>query len=108
MSGRIQVKPGSRDEPIDRSAESLRTAGPAEGHMDPAVSADPVEPDRLDGFEHWGSEQDLHVFRANGPDPGIHTRIEHAEVSRQDRDYLPLDSPFQGAKLYYRCVPFFF
>jgi quinol monooxygenase YgiN len=54
----------------------------ARGCRDFVVAADPLEPDRVNVYEEWESEEALVTFRGAGPDQALSSSIERADVSR--------------------------
>jgi hypothetical protein len=56
----------------------------ADGCLDFAVSADTVDPSRVNIFERWRSRELLDTFRGSGPDDELRGRILRADV----REYL--------------------
>lgn len=71
VAGHIVVQPGQRDAFIEQSLTAIQAARQTEGCDDFAVSPDPLAADRVNIYEHWRSEQDLHAFRATGPDSDL-------------------------------------
>jgi quinol monooxygenase YgiN len=82
VSGRIYVRPGRRDAFLAASLEAVQTARRSSGCLDFVVAADPVEPDRVNVYEHWESEAQLEAFRGEGPGPDLMSDIVSADVSR--------------------------
>jgi hypothetical protein len=72
------------------SAGAVRLARQAPGCLDFAVSADPVDPTRVNVFERWARLQDLDAFRAasNDPDdePVDFSRIRRFEIEQYNVD----------------------
>lgn len=60
---------------------AVAAAREADGCLDFAVSADPVEPRRVNVFERWRSRELLDAFRGHGPDDGIRSRILEANIA---------------------------
>jgi quinol monooxygenase YgiN len=81
VAGHLIVDAGDRDQYVDDCAAAVRMARAAEGCLDFAVSADPVDARRVNVFERWQSSEQLHAFRGSGPDDGIRGRIIEAAVS---------------------------
>lgn len=81
VSGRIYVVPGSREMFLEKSMDAIRSARATPGCPDFVVAADPLEPDRVDVYEEWHSESELHAFRGPGPGSGITSLIESAHVA---------------------------
>ena len=53
----------------------------ADGCLDFAVSADLIDPRRVNIFERWRSRELLSAFRGGGPDDATRNRIREAKVS---------------------------
>ncbi|MFA1548976.1 putative quinol monooxygenase [Actinomadura chokoriensis] len=82
ISGRLYLEPGDRDAYLAGCREVVELARGAAGCLDFALSADLVEPDRINVYERWESGEDVERFRGAGPEPGQAARIRHAEVMR--------------------------
>jgi quinol monooxygenase YgiN len=82
VSGRIYVRAGARQEFLTSSAEAVVQARSAPGCRDFVVAADPIEPDRVNGYEEWESEAALLAFRGDGPSQDLSALILRADVSR--------------------------
>lgn len=84
VSGRLFVKSGSRARFLASCEPSLRQARQAPGCLDFVVSADPIEPDRVNVYEAWTDAQSLESFRASGPDDTLFSLIVRADVQRHE------------------------
>jgi quinol monooxygenase YgiN len=82
VSGRIYVRPGARQGFLTSSAEAVAQARRAPGCRDFVVAADPLEPDRVNVYEEWESEEALLAFRGDGPDQDVGSSILRADVFR--------------------------
>jgi quinol monooxygenase YgiN len=82
VSGRIHVRPGARAEFLSRSAAAIAQARRTPGCLDFVVAADPLEPDRVNVYEQWESEEALLRFRGDGPGEDLSSRIVRASVAR--------------------------
>jgi quinol monooxygenase YgiN len=82
VSGRIYVRPGAREKFLASSAEAVVQARAFPGCRDFVVAADPLEPDRVNVYEEWESEEALLAFRGAGPDSDFASAIVRAEVAR--------------------------
>lgn len=82
VSGKIYVRPSTRQDFLQSSAEAVALARRARGCRDFVVAADPLEPDRVNVYEEWESEEALLAFRGAGPDQGLSSSIVRAEVSK--------------------------
>jgi quinol monooxygenase YgiN len=82
VSGRIYVRPGARLQFLSSSLEAVAQARQSRGCRDFVVAADPIEPDRVNVYEEWESEQALLTFRGGGPGEDLTSSIVRADVSR--------------------------
>ncbi|NJM08134.1 antibiotic biosynthesis monooxygenase [Candidatus Gracilibacteria bacterium] len=82
VSGRIYVHPGTRQDFVTSSAEAVVQARRTPDCRDFVVAADPLEPDRVNIYEEWESEEALLAFRGDGPGEDLGASILRAEVSR--------------------------
>jgi quinol monooxygenase YgiN len=82
VSGRIYVRPGTREEFLMRSGAAVVHARRSAGCRDFVVAADPIEAERVNVYEEWESEEALMAFRGDGPDQDLSARIVHAQVSK--------------------------
>ncbi len=81
VSGRIYVRSGARDKFIALSAETMIQARRTTGCYDFVVAADPLEPDRVNIYEEWESNEALSRFRGDGPGEDLSVHIVKAEVA---------------------------
>ena len=82
VSGRIYVRSGARQAFLTSSREAVAQARGALGCSDFVVAADPIEPDRVNVYEEWESEEALLAFRGDGPEHDLSSSIVRADVSR--------------------------
>jgi quinol monooxygenase YgiN len=82
VSGRIYVVAAQRETFLARSFEAVVAARRAPGCLDFVVAADPLELDRVNVYEAWGSESALQTFRGVGPTSDIAALIVRADVAR--------------------------
>jgi len=69
VAGYLLLDQDDRDAHVTASSESVRLARDAAGCFDFAVSADLVDPRRVNVFERWAHPDDLAAFRASPSDP---------------------------------------
>ena len=69
VAGSLDVEPSSRQAYLDGCREVVEMAREAPGCLDYALSADLLDPGRINVFEHWDSVEALTRFRGSGP-PG--------------------------------------
>jgi len=65
--GKLEILDGKRDELVVRSQESVVAARSTAGCLEFAVSADPLDINRVNIHEEWMSKTALDEFRNNGP-----------------------------------------
>ena len=82
VAGWIRTAPGRRDAFVSASAESVTAARAADGNHDFSVTADSVDPDRVDVYERWESAAAVEAFRGDGPGEDLSADIVDAEVQR--------------------------
>lgn len=82
VSGTIHVRSGARNDFLRQSAEAVSAARQTPGCIDFAVSADTVDPDRVNVYEAWDSEPSLLAFRGEGPGADLSSFIVSASVRR--------------------------
>jgi quinol monooxygenase YgiN len=80
VAGWLRVDPSDRVAYLDRCREVVAGARAAPGCLDFHLSADPIEPDRINVFERWSSVEAVEAFRGAGPDGDQATAILDAEV----------------------------
>lgn len=80
VSGHVIVDPGTRDDYVRDCIRVVEAGRVATGCLDFAISADPVDPARVNILERWRSVQDVEAFRGSGPDDGQQDQIRSADV----------------------------
>jgi quinol monooxygenase YgiN len=72
IAGHVQVSPEERPRLVEAFADLVRRSRQAPGCLDVAVTADSVDPGRINNFERWRSQEDLDAWRAvaDAPDVG--------------------------------------
>ncbi|MFW6695548.1 putative quinol monooxygenase [Streptomyces sp. MAR4 CNX-425] len=82
IAGALRVDAADRDAYLADCAPVVTRARAAAGCLDFALCADPVEADRINVYERWETDEDLHRFRGTGPDDGQAARIRDADVRK--------------------------
>ncbi|MBF5029288.1 antibiotic biosynthesis monooxygenase [Micromonospora sp. ANENR4] len=82
VAGTLYVDPARRDAYLASCEAAVRAARDAPGCVDFAVSADPVEPGRINVYERWESDEQLLAFRGSGPEAEQVAEILGAEVHK--------------------------
>lgn len=84
VAGHLQVHESDRDRYVADCAPAVMAARRADGCLDFAVSADAVDPSRVNVFERWRTRESLLAFRGEGPGEDIRERILSANVADYD------------------------
>ncbi|WP_280268755.1 putative quinol monooxygenase [Nocardia wallacei] len=73
IAGHVTVDADRRDEFVAAHQDLVRRAREAPGCLDLAITADPLNPQRVNNFERWESGEHLDAWRAiaDAPDTGI-------------------------------------
>jgi quinol monooxygenase YgiN len=80
IAGHLIVDPADRDRYVSDCAIAVKQARRAPGCLDFALTADPLDPARVNVYERWESDAELAAFRGSGPDAEAAARILDAEV----------------------------
>lgn len=84
IAGWFTVDPSKRDEVVKAHEDLVKRARQAPGCLDLAITADPVDPARINNFEFWQSEEDLDSFRAVANPPKAITPILSTEMQKHE------------------------
>ena len=84
IAGHLIVDATDRDNYVADCAAAVAAARSAEGCLDFAVSADVVDPRRVNVFERWLAREALDAFRGDGPDEDIASRILDINVEEYE------------------------
>ncbi|MGW0841480.1 putative quinol monooxygenase [Streptomyces sp. NPDC002787] len=82
VAGKLYVDPDTRDAYLAGCAHVVEQARATAGCLDFALTADPIEPDRINVYERWQSDTELTNFRDAGPEPEQTAAIRNADVSK--------------------------
>jgi quinol monooxygenase YgiN len=82
IAGHLGVDPADRDSYAEQCRSVVELARAAPGCLDFALSADSVDPGRINVYERWETAAELEAFRGSGPDSDTAARVLDAEVSR--------------------------
>jgi quinol monooxygenase YgiN len=86
IAGHLIVDATDRDNYVADCAAAVAAARSAEGCLDFAVSADVVDPRRVNVFERWRTRESLDAFRGDGPDDDVASRILDINVVEYEVD----------------------
>lgn len=82
VSGRLYVDPHTRDGYLAGCRAVIEQARVAPGCLDFVLSADPLDPARINVYEQWESDTHLARFRGAGPEPEQQAAIRDAQVAK--------------------------
>ncbi len=82
IAGHLEVDEADRDGYVADCQTVVEQARAATGCIDFSITADSLEPGRVNIFERWESDEQLESFRGSGPDSGTQARVRHAEVRK--------------------------
>lgn len=80
IAGHLTVDPADRDAYVADCAAAVALARRAQGCLDYALTADTLDPSRVNVYERWKDDDSLTAFRGSGPDDTTAARILTAEV----------------------------
>jgi quinol monooxygenase YgiN len=84
VSGYLMVEPARRDDYLASCVAVVRSARAAAGCIDFHLSADPIEPGRVNIFEHWTGVEAVEAFRGSGPSDDHQASILDAKVDQHE------------------------
>ena len=84
VSGWIRVDAANRAEYLASCRDVVEAARSAPGCVDFCISADLVDPGRINVYEQWESVDSVEAFRGSGPDDGQQTMILDAHVAQHE------------------------
>ena len=84
VAGALFVAPDGRDAYLEGCVAVVEAARGAPGCLDFALSADLLDAGRINVFERWESEEDLHRFRGSGPDAGQMAALLDVDVGEYE------------------------
>jgi quinol monooxygenase YgiN len=84
VAGHIVVDPQQRDDYLSGCVEVVRQARRTAGCLDFALSADLLEPGRVNIFERWESQAAVEAFRGSGPSDDQGAAIVAASIAEYD------------------------
>jgi quinol monooxygenase YgiN len=84
VAGHITVAPHQREAYLADYARVVGQARGAAGCLDFAISADLLDPSRINIFERWASQAAVDAFRGSGPSDEQGAAIRAAAVAEYD------------------------
>jgi len=82
IAGHLIVDVGDRDRYVADCVPAVQAARIAAGCLDFSLTADSVDPARINIYEQWESDAQLATFRGSGPDAETAARILSAKVHK--------------------------
>ena len=89
IAGYTLTESGKRDAAVEAFAGMVERARKQDGCLDVAISADPVEPDRINVFECWRDQRSLDAWRKVAKGPRVKRRETHVSLYRSERAEKP-------------------
>ena len=84
VAGHVVVDPEQRDDYLSGCVEVVRQARGAPGCLDFSLSADLLEPGRINILERWESQAAVEAFRGSGPSDEQGAAVLAAAVAEYD------------------------
>ncbi len=84
VAGHITVEPDQREAYLAGCVAVVEAARAAAGCLDFAISADLLDPGRVNIFERWDSQAAVEVFRGSGPSDDQGASMLAATVAEYD------------------------
>jgi quinol monooxygenase YgiN len=84
VAGHITVAPEQREAYLADCVRVVDQAREAAGCLDFAISADLIDPGRINIFERWASQAAVEAFRGSGPSDEQGAAIRSASVAEYD------------------------
>jgi quinol monooxygenase YgiN len=84
IAGWFSVAPKDRDKFVEGHGDLIRRARAAPGCLDLAVSADSVDPGRVNTFEFWESDEKLNAWREVANPPAQFTEFLGGDVQKHE------------------------
>jgi quinol monooxygenase YgiN len=84
VAGHLIVGIEARDDYLAGCTEVVEQARSAPGCLDFAITADLLDPSRIDIFERWDTQESVEEFRGSGPSTDQAATIESAAVAEYD------------------------
>lgn len=84
VAGHITVEPQKRDSYVEGCARVVEQGRRATGCLDFAITADQLDPGRVNLFERWESRAAVEAFRRSAPRPGKRAATLSASVTEYD------------------------
>lgn len=84
VAGQLFVDPARREAYLAGCIDVVEQARRAAGCLDFAITADLIDPGRINVFERWDTREAVEAFRGSGPSDEQATEIISASVAEYD------------------------
>jgi quinol monooxygenase YgiN len=84
VAGQISVDPAERERYLAGCADVVEQARRAPGCLDFAITADLIDPGRINVFERWETQAAVNSFRGSGPGEEQTVAMLAASVAEYD------------------------
>ena len=84
VAGRLSVEPQQRDAYVASCVSVVEQARAAEGCLDFAITADSIDPGRVNILERWDSQAAVENVRGGGPSDGQSLAMLGGSVAEYD------------------------
>ncbi|KAB2340792.1 putative quinol monooxygenase [Actinomadura rudentiformis] len=84
IAGKVLVDPAERDRFVEGHRDIVEQSRKQAGCLDLAITGDPLEPGRVNVFEHWESEDVLERWRAVAPRPSVSIAMSEVQVLKHE------------------------
>lgn len=95
VAGHVTVEPAEREGYLAGCVTMVEQGRRAAGCLDLAVTADLVDPSRINIFERWESQAVLDTYRRSAPSPGYNAELLSVSVREYD---IAGERPLFGAE----------
>jgi quinol monooxygenase YgiN len=82
VAGWFELPADRRDEYVERYQDLVKRAREADGCLDLAISADPVQAGRVNMYERWESEEHLNAWRQIADPPQLDVEFTGGDVQK--------------------------
>lgn len=89
IAGYTRTEKDKRDAAVESFAAMVGKARKQDGCLDLSISADSVDPDRVNLFECWRDQQSWNAWRKIAKAPKIKLRETHVKLYRSDKAEKP-------------------
>ncbi len=89
IAGYTLTEADKRDSAVAAFAEMVARARKHDGCLDVAISADAVDPERINVFEHWRDQQSLDAWRNVASAPDVEDRETYVKLYRTEKAEEP-------------------